>query len=209
MWALDSGGFTELNLHGKWQLPPQEYVQAVRRYIEEIGNLSWAATQDWMCEPTVLARTGLSVRDHQQQTVQSYLHLRDLAPEIPWSPAIQGWMGDDYERCVDLYAHHGVDLDAAPVVGVGSVCRRQNSAEAASIFRRLHARGLRLHGFGLKTRGLMLAAKYMASADSMAWSFAGRKQKKMKECTHKGSCANCLAHALRWRERVVSIPGVR
>jgi hypothetical protein len=31
-WALDSGGFTELNLHGKWETTPEEYVTAVRRY---------------------------------------------------------------------------------------------------------------------------------------------------------------------------------
>jgi len=28
-WALDSGGFTELSLHGRWLTSPQDYVAAV------------------------------------------------------------------------------------------------------------------------------------------------------------------------------------
>ena len=65
-WALDSGGFTELNLHGRWATTARAYMDAVKRYIEEIGSLQWAATQDWMCEPYVLAKTGLSVAEHQR-----------------------------------------------------------------------------------------------------------------------------------------------
>ena len=30
-WSLDSGGFTELNTHGRWTVPPREYAEAVRR----------------------------------------------------------------------------------------------------------------------------------------------------------------------------------
>ncbi len=60
-WALDSGGFTELNLYGEWRTTPKEYAAAVRRYAVELGNLAWASPQDWMCEPWVVAKTGLSV----------------------------------------------------------------------------------------------------------------------------------------------------
>jgi hypothetical protein len=42
-WALDSGGFTELSLYGRWSTDAHAYVAAVRRYSEEIGNLDWAA----------------------------------------------------------------------------------------------------------------------------------------------------------------------
>lgn len=52
-WALDSGGFTELSLHGRWELPPPEYIQKVRRYRDEIGGMQWAAIQDWMCDHPV------------------------------------------------------------------------------------------------------------------------------------------------------------
>jgi hypothetical protein len=55
-WALDSGGFTELTLHGRWRTIPGEYAEAVARYASEVGRLAWAAPQDWMCEPAMLAR---------------------------------------------------------------------------------------------------------------------------------------------------------
>lgn len=42
-WALDSGGFTELTLHGRWHTSPHHYLRAVRRYADQIGRLAWAA----------------------------------------------------------------------------------------------------------------------------------------------------------------------
>ncbi|QWF81054.1 deazapurine DNA modification protein DpdA family protein [Amycolatopsis sp. CA-230715] len=155
-WALDSGGFTELALHGRWRYDARSYVAAVRRYAGEIGNLAWAAPQDWMVEAHVRARTGLSLRAHQQRTVRNYLRLRDLAPELPFIPVAQGDTVADYLRCADSYERHDVDLASLPLVGVGSVCRRQHSGEVERIVRALHARGLRLHGFGVKTSGLAL-----------------------------------------------------
>ena len=50
-WALDSGGFTELNLFGHWQTTEDDYVSDVLRFEREIGNLAWVAPMDWMCEP--------------------------------------------------------------------------------------------------------------------------------------------------------------
>jgi hypothetical protein len=74
------GAFSELAAYGRWTLMPEEYVSAVRRYRDEIGHLSWAAPQDWMCELTMLTRTGLSVQQHQRRTVENFLRLRSLAP---------------------------------------------------------------------------------------------------------------------------------
>jgi hypothetical protein len=95
-WALDSGGFTELSLHGRWQTSAAEYVAAVRRYRDEIGGLEWAAPQDWMCEPFMLVKTGLTVAEHQARTVANYLELHSLAPELPFVPVLQGWSLGDY-----------------------------------------------------------------------------------------------------------------
>jgi hypothetical protein len=36
-WALDSGGFTELSLFGRWQTSPAAYAVSVARYRVEIG----------------------------------------------------------------------------------------------------------------------------------------------------------------------------
>jgi hypothetical protein len=202
-WALDSGGFTELSMFGRWQTTPREYVAEVRRFRDEVGNMDYAAPQDWMCEPAIVRQTGLDVAGHQARTVSNYLDLRERAPDVPWLPVVQGWAEADYLACVDLYDRAGVDLTAAPVVGIGTVCRRQNTAEAARIIGRLADLGLRLHGFGLKLGGLGAVAGRLAAADSMAWSYAARRADPLPGCTHK-NCANCHRYALGWRERVLA-----
>jgi hypothetical protein len=124
-------------VHGRWTLTPEEYVAAVRRYATEIGRLDWAAPQDWMCEPFILAKTGLSVEEHQRRTVANYLRLKELAPDLPFIPVLQGWEQADYLACAAMYETAGVDLAAAPLVGVGSVCRRQATDEIGAIMRAL------------------------------------------------------------------------
>lgn len=227
-FVLDSGGFSELQLHGCWTLDARAYVAEVRRYRDEIGGMLWAAPQDWMCEPIVIAGgkgfkgTGLSVEEHQRRTVQNFLELRSLAPDLPFVPVLQGWSVFDYWRCEDLYNRAGVDLTKEPLVGVGSVCRRQGTAEATRIMMSLAGsverhggcppsspprRRLRLHGFGFKVLGLRACAASLASADSMAWSFAARHEPPMPGHDGPGegrvtghiNCANCAAYALRWR----------
>ncbi|MFJ5883250.1 hypothetical protein [Kitasatospora cineracea] len=206
VWALDSGGFTELSMHGTWRTEPAAYLAAVRRFADEIGNLAWAAPMDWMCEPWIVQNTGLSVVEHQRRTVDNLLNLRHAAPDLPIVPVLQGWELDDYLRCADLYEKAGIDLTAEPVVGLGSVCRRQATGEAALIVSALADRGLKLHGFGFKVLGLRRAGRNLASADSLAWSFAARRKPPLPGHTHK-NCANCLPYALTWRTRLLeSLP---
>ena len=113
---------------------------------------------------------------------------------------VQGWRLADYLACLELYASAGVDLAALPRVGLGSVCRRQSTAEIAVIVTELARRGLRLHGFGVKTGGLHLYGHLLASADSMAWSYAARRAPALPGCTGHQNCANCLTYATRWRQ---------
>lgn len=202
-WALDSGGFTELALHGGWRTCPGEYVEAVARYQAEIGRLAWASPQDWMCEPAMLGRTGLTVVGHQARTVDNYCTLRQAAPGLPFIPVLQGWTPDDYLACVQRYTTAGVDLRACPLVGLGSVCRRQASAEIGHIAAELAALGIRLHGFGVKCRGLADYAETLASADSLAWSYAARRRPPLPGCTAHRNCANCPRYALAWRARLI------
>ncbi|MEV6909456.1 hypothetical protein [Amycolatopsis sp. NPDC051071] len=199
-WALDSGGFTELSLHGRWRSDARAYAASVRRYASEIGQMAWAAPQDWMVEAHVRARTGLSLRTHLQRTVRNYLQLRELASDLPIIPVVQGDELADYHRCADAYERHGVDLDALPLVGVGSVCRRQHSGQVEHIVRSLHARGLRLHCFGVKTTGLARYGDAIRSSDSAAWSYSGRYQ---PGCTpsHRSE-SNCLTYAMAWHSRL-------
>lgn len=199
-WALDSGGFSELSLFGEWRTTVPQYVAEVRRFESEIGGLDWAAPMDWMCEPHMLKKTGLTVEEHQRRTVRNYLELREHLDIV--IPVLQGWVLDDYLRCIEMYVQAGVD-DLALTTGIGSVCRRQHTDEAAAIFERLFAEGLTaMHGFGVKTQGLQRIAHHLESADSMAWSLDGRRQPPLPGCSHM-NCANCDRYALRWRGRLL------
>jgi hypothetical protein len=212
-YAVDSGGFTELQKHGQWTRSPRQYVTDLRRIWEGVGPFDWAAPQDWMCEPIVIAGgqagpnrfagTGLSVAEHQRRTVANFLELRSMAPDLPIIPVLQGWELSDYERCLNLYQGAGIDLTQEPTVGLGSVCRRQSTREGAAIVTTLASYGLRLHGFGFKTLGLEQVGHLLASADSLAWSTHARYRPPMPGHTTHKNCANCLPYALKWRTRVL------
>lgn len=209
--SVDSGGFSELDANGSWdQGPtPRQYVTQIRRYVDEIG-IDWAAPQDWMCEPWIVAKTGLTVAEHQKRTVGNYLDLKAIDDTAPIIPVLQGWAIADYEHCIDLYDQAGIDLRKQPLVGIGSVCRRQGTDEAARLVERIAGYGIRLHGFGFKIDGLRRAAPHLPSSDSMAWSAAGRREKQgcdyrfpTSRGPHKNE-ANCLRYALKWRDDVLA-----
>jgi hypothetical protein len=194
-------------------------VRAVARYDDLIGGLEWAAPQDWMCEPLIRARTGLSVRDHQHRTVENYLGLRELWPQhsdetFPIMPVLQGWTVEDYVDCVDLYATVGIHLaggafasgDDEPVVGVGSVCGRP-AAPVRTVVAALDQMGIPLHAFGINIGALRDTAAMLVSADSMSWSAyarAGHGQR-LPGCRH-AKCTYCLPFALRrWQTTILPI----
>lgn len=204
-WALDSGAFSEIAKHGRWTISPADYAANVRRFHDEIGRMDWCAQQDWMCEPEVIKKTGLSVAEHQRRTTENYLELRTIAPDLPWRPTIQGDYRDAWLRHVDAYEAAGIDLAAEPLVGLGSVCRLQNTTPVHRLVEELHAAGLRLHGFGFKTEGLRAVGHLLASADSLAWSLNARYRPAMPECFdwHE-RCQNCPRYATTWRRRLLS-----
>jgi hypothetical protein len=199
-WALDSGGFTELNLYGEWQTTAVEYVEQVRRFESEIGNLSWVAPQDWMCEPFMLEKTGLTIEEHQMRTALNFEQLRYALGDLV-IPVLQGWTRDDYLQHWELYDALHFPLENEPLVGLGSVCRRQNTSEAGMIVRSLSE--LQLHYFGAKLTGLESFSDVLASADSLAWSYRARNDHPLAGCTHK-SCSNCMRYAIRWRDQLVA-----
>ncbi|MBJ6639871.1 hypothetical protein H4K36_22055 [Streptomyces sp. DHE7-1] len=211
-YAVDSGGFSELQRHGRWTRSPRQYVDDLRRIWECVGPYDWAAQQDWMCEDLIIhggtvgknvfVGTHLSVAEHQRRTVANFLELRSLAPDLRIAPVLQGRSIPEYERCVELYEKAGVDLRREPVVGLGSVCRLQSTREGAAIVTTMAAHGFKLHGFGFKILGLERVGHLLASADSAAWSSHARHRLPLPGHTHK-NCANCLEYALHWRQRVI------
>jgi hypothetical protein len=208
-WALDSGGFTEISTHGAWRLPAREYARLAAKWQREIGRMDWAAPMDWMSEPEMLEKTGKSVVEHQMLTTRSYLELMDIDPSVPWIPVLQGYEAGQYLRHVDAYDRAGVDLTGLPVVGVGSVCRRQDTEDAELLAKVLFRLGLRTHFFGFSTPGLRRSARYLESSDSLAWSYAARyRPVRLKDCTHHyHDCSYCEAWALMWRRRLMQTLG--
>jgi len=198
-WALDSGAFSEIQAHGAWTIPAKTYAKEVARMSFGVGKMRWAAIQDWMCEPVMLAKTGKTVKQHQRLSVDSLSDLRSIAPSIPWAPVLQGWHPDDYSRHRDMYEAAGFDLKKEKIVGVGSVCRRNRSDEIWQIAHSM--RDLSLHGFGVKAAGAVVSKKYFTSTDSMAWSFTARRDAPLPghSVRHK-NCANCIDYALMWRD---------
>lgn len=95
-------------------------------------------------------------------------------------------------------ARRRVDLRKQPVVGLGSVCRRQCTTSAGNIVSTLAHDGLRLHGFGFKLTGLKAFGKYLVSADSMAWSFHERRERTGRQ--------NSLEAALEWYSGLTGFP---
>lgn len=200
-WALDSGGYTELAGTGHWSIDVEQYAEEVVRYADEIGRLDFVAPMDWMCEPSIREQTGLTVEQHQHNTAANFAYLRYWLGDLV-IPVLQGWEPNDYLRHVEMYERYHVNLEAEPLVGVGSICRRNADQAIRKVLRPLIATGLRLHAFGVRGDVLRALSDDLASADSMAWSFRARRSPPLANCTHK-SCANCLRYALRWRERLL------
>lgn len=217
-WAADSGGFMELKMHGRWTQSAKDYAQRARRYKNEIGHLQWIAVQDWMCEPEILAKTGLTQEEHQERTIDSLIELRSLAPDVPWAPVLQGWTLCAHDLHAERYAQRGIHLDREPVVGVGSVCRRQKSAGITVRVRVLRKiLGLRLHGFGVRKEGLNGSlADDLDSADSLAWSMhaihnpgiPGHHLPGLGRPRGHKKCNNCLEFALEWRAELLEKLGL-
>lgn len=202
--AIDSMGFSVLKKYGTWDAgdSPAQYVAALNRYADGIGAdmIDWAAPQDWMCEPPMVKKTGLTPRRHSELTVQNYLELKSLECRVRIIPSVQGWHQRDYEYSLQLYDRYGVDLRAEQNVGLGSVCRRQRTDEIRDLVQMMWDYGLRnLHGFGVKTLGFRKYADLLLTADSMAWSYHAFKHPAPHDHPHKlGNCANCYIYAATW-----------
>lgn len=194
-WIMDSGAFTTVNKYGGYPEPVEVYAEIIRRFATS-GTLLAAVAQDWMCEPFVLAKTGLTVAEHQRLTIDRYRQLvRCDTAGVPIMPVLQGYAPADY---VDHIRQYGRLLTRGMWVGVGSVCKRNGRPAAArAVFEAIHAArpDLRLHGFGIKITALHDARirDLLYSADSMAWSYAAR---------YEGRDGNDIGEAIRYNARV-------
>lgn len=198
-WVMDSGAFRTIELHGGYPEPVETYAAQIKRF-SKVGNLLAAVSQDYMCEPFMLAKTGLTVADHQRLTIERYdgLLVCDTGG-VRIMPVLQGYEPADYVAHLRQY---GDRLKHRMWVGVGSVCKRNSNPIAVENVLRAIKRArpdLRLHGFGIKITSLAssLVRDCLFSADSMAWSFAARKA---------GRNPNNPAEAVAYAERVRTMP---
>lgn len=198
-WIMDSGAFTTILTHGGYPNPVSEYAAHIKRWSNN-GNMLAAVAQDYMCEPFMVEKTGLSVLEHQRLTVERYVDLvKEDTGGVHIMPVLQGYAPSDYVNHIRMY---GDLLKQGMWVGVGSVCKRNGDQRAieAVLLAIYHERpDLMLHGFGLKTTALRSALVHdlLHTADSMAWSFQARKQ---------GRNANDWREAASWIRGITDIP---
>lgn len=182
---VDSGAFTELNLHGRYRDSVETYAAELHRlWTGGVVRILAAVAQDYMCEQFMLEKTGLTIEDHQRLTIERYDALVEALDRrfggvcpFPVLPVLQGYSAGDYVRHLQAY---GDRLTRGMWVGVGSVCKRNsNPGQIAEVLEPIKRErpDLRLHGFGVKQTALLNAGvrSLFETTDSMAWSFAARR----------------------------------
>jgi len=199
---MDSGAFTEVSTHGGYRESVEEYAKHINRWKSN-GNMLAAVSQDYMCEPFILKKTGLTVPDHQRLTIERYDRLLQLT-DAPILPVLQGFTPSEYADHVRMYGNR---LSFGHWVGVGSICKRNADPQAIlEVLSAIHTvrPDLKLHGFGLKTTALANAEirAHLHTADSMAWSFAARMEKSRRGL---GYGANSPLEAHKFVSRISSL----
>ena len=175
-WIMDSGAFSTIAKHGGYPHPVEEYAAQIRRWKGN-GNLLAAVSQDYMCEPAMLKKTGLTVAEHQRLTIARYDALLHCDTGCYIMPALQGYEPEEYVSHIRQY---GDRLAHGAWGGVGSVCKRNSSPCLildVLIAIKTGRPDLRLHTFGLKLTALAHGTirALVETADSMSWSFQARK----------------------------------
>lgn len=194
-WIMDSGAFSQIYNKGE-HMPEEDYIKLINRF-KTCGNLVAAVSQDFMCEAFILKKTGMTVKQHQELTIERYKKLKDMT-DVYIMPVLQGYEPEEYQEHIRMY---GDLLPYGAYVGVGSVCKRNaKPLSALAVFKGIKELrpDLKLHGFGLKMTALENKEIYglLYSSDSMAWSFAAR---------YEGRNANDWREAKAYEEKVVSI----
>jgi hypothetical protein len=198
-WIMDSGAFRELEQFGHYRHSPEVYATEINRLAAINSGLAAAVSQDWMCEAHILEKTGQSLSDHQRLTIERYDSLLPLVHGPYLMPVLQGYLLQSYLDHIDQYQDR---LETGMYVGVGSVCKRNsNMREIEAILCAIKRKrpDLRLHGFGLKITALYsgVVRDCLHSADSMAWSFAARRE---------GRDANDWHEAAAFVKRIETMP---
>lgn len=205
---MDSGAFSEISINGKYTYSVDEYLGFV-----QLHQPSLFFNMDYMCEPFVLAKTGLTVKQHQQMTVDNQIKIMDRLDKYDikgqFAGCIQGWKVEDYLTMIDQLKAHGLITHR---MGVGSICRRNSENDIIKVLEAVKHElpSVDLHAFGAKNKILSFPPvhDYVYSSDSMGWSYDGRRVDK-KPCAqcyrHCLNCANCHTYMMMWYNRLMQV----
>lgn len=164
---LDSGGFTLLNLYGKYPFSIIAFMNLVA-----FLNPHYYASMDYPCEPDISRQLDLmSNAERIKATVANAIAMTEWESHVRGKlvPVIQGYTLDEYRQCIDLYHKLGTIRE---YMAVGSMCRRISNAELHNLIPGItdHARQAsvkRLHFFGLKlSESLRDLSEFIWSRDS-------------------------------------------
>jgi hypothetical protein len=129
------------------------------------------------------------------------IHPQTALTDAPWrSKGTPWWIREAHS--LREHVCYGGRLERGQWVGVGSVCKRNGDPKAVAAVLLAIKRerpDLTLHGFGLKTTALAspLVRSLLHTADSMAWSFAARRE---------GRNPNSWEEAKEWAKRIERAP---
>ena len=162
---MDSGAYSVILLYGRYPYSVEEYAGALGAWRPDVA---W--TMDYPCEPAVLAKGGYTIASAQAKTNENTMHLWSLKKGV--STVIQGWAIRDYLLNLDMVKDAGLLTER---LGIGTLCRRGQSAEIARIVTAIHKNvpgWVKLHGFGVKVHALTPDVRgKLYSADSSSWAF--------------------------------------
>ncbi len=175
--ALDSAGFVAMSKYGGYPWTVEQYIGLAKAF-----PWAWWASMDYCCEPEI-ADSREVVEERVEKTFKRYVDCIQEAQRQGCSfpmPVLQGWKPSDYLESARLLTDRFGHLP--PLVGVGSVCRRDLKGPAGL----LAVVGLlddelpphvQLHLFGVKGALLRhIDSSRIASMDSMAWDYRARRR---------------------------------
>ena len=162
-WVLDSGGFIALDKWGEYPFSPDDYLKLV-----DERKPSWAASMDYPCEPDIARKSMLSNAERIEKTVDLAAYLCKRNDRIV--PVVQGYTVAEYADCIRQMDAKELSIDR---VAVGSLCRRQRTAEIATLAWELRQMlpQSSVHLFGVKISALAHPEVWALadSIDTNAW----------------------------------------
>lgn len=176
---LDSAGFVATSHYGAFPWTIANYVTLAASY-----PFRWWASADY-CVEAEIASDRTQVIERLSRTIAANRECRRYADDhgilSTMMPVIQGRRASDYERCADgLWGM----IERAPLLGVGSMCRREVFGPEGLIavvehLDRILPAAIQLHLFGVKGPAipyLLPFGKRIRSIDSQAYGTTARHE---------------------------------